>query len=430
MTCLINNKMKIGIIIEVLKRELPFLSILQKKLELEGHEVKLISFLSMCFHQIREFKPDILVTNGIRSDKYMLEEICYTKQHYKTKILCYYSEQMGYVDKSVAYTYDNKHVLDNVDFHICWGEKFAKELGDLGVDRKKIWVIGSMQYDLPRYFKLNISELRERIAKIYGIKNSQAPYFLVADNIIEKYQPKELFPIRRNAFIELTVKLAQKFPEANIVFRTHPEISEREQKDLIDHFAAYSNIYCINQGHLFYWSHICQSLIYWCSTSSVQVLLDGKNVFALKTDEDLRRYWFLNIFPLFNSVDELLDAVESDYKGKYQPSEELKAATENFIRQWYYRVDGLSFERFLKIIDIAVKSDFIPYSGIRFSFFQQVKSLYYERRGHIGDIIKKRSDRAVTNNLIEKELENFTVEKQNVSFTQTFDGIANYLVNE
>ncbi len=422
--------MKIGIIIEVLKRELPFLSILKKRLELEGHEVKLITFRSMCFHQIRQFRPDILVTNGIRSDKYMYEEIAYTKKHFKTKIMCYYSEQLGYADRSVAFTYDNKNVLNNVDFHVCWGEQFAKELGDLGVERNKIWVIGSMQYDISFYFKFSVNELKDRLAHEYKISNAQAPYFLIADNIIEKYQPADLFPIRRKAFIDLTIQLAQRHPEANIIFRTHPEISESEQKLLIDNFSTYSNIYCINQGHLFYWSHICQSLLYWCSTSSVQALLDGKNVFALKTDEDLNRYWFLNIFPLFDSISDLLDAVNSDYMGTYILPANNKLAIDHFIKKWYYRVDGLSFERFVQLIDIVSKSDFVPYIGPEMTRGLVLKSLYYECRNKIGDPIRGRKGKKLSAAMIEEELCNYNVEKKEMAFSRRFDGIANYLENE
>lgn len=422
--------MKIGIIIEVLKRELPFLSILKKRLELEGHEVKLITFRSMCFHQIRKFRPDILVTNGIRSDRYMFEEIAYTKKYFRTKIMCYYSEQIGYSDRSVAFTYDNKNVLNNVDFHICWGEQFAKELGDLGVERNKIWVIGSMQYDIPSYFKFTVDELKNRLANEYKISNAKAPYFLITDNIIKEYQPVDLYPIRRKAFIDLTIQLAQRHPEANIIFRTHPEISESEQKLLNDSFSAYSNIYCINQGHLFYWSHICQSLLYWCSTSSVQALLDGKNVFALRTDETLDRYWFLNVFPLFESISELLDAVDSDYAGTYALQDNNKLAIEHFIKTWYYRVDGLSFERFVQLINIVSQSDFVPYEGPEMTYSRVFKSLYYENRAKIGDLIKCRKGRSLSDSMIEKELSNYNVERKDAVFNVRFDGIANYLENE
>ena len=422
--------MRIGIIIEVLKRELPFLSILKKRLELEGHEVKLIPFRSMCFWKIRQFRPEILVTNGIRSDKYMYEEIAYTKQHFKTKILCYYSEQMGYADKSVAYTYDNENVLKNVDMHICWGERFAKELGDLGVERNKIWIIGSMQYDIPYYFKYNEDELKTKLAQKYNISNAKAPYFLIADNIIEKYQPVDLFPIRRRAFIDLAIKLAQKYPEANIIFRTHPEISNTEQQLLVDNFSSYQNIYCINQGHLFYWSHICQCLIYWCSTSSVQALLDGKNIFALKTDNEINRYWFLNVFPLFDSIEDLLHAVDSDYNGTYKLSDGMKTAMDDFIRMWYYRVDGLSFERFTKLIDIVSKLEFKPYEGPEISKRKEYESLFYEFRAIIGDIVKGRTDKDISNKKVEQELLNYNVEKKEISFRNSFDGIANYLENE
>lgn len=422
--------MKIGIIIEVLKRELPFLSILKLRLEMEGHEVELIPFRYMCFHKIRKFKPDVLVTNGIRSDGYMYEEICYTKQHFNTKILCYYSEQMGYADKSVAFTYNNPNVLNNVDFHICWGEKFAKELGDLGIDRRKIWVIGSMQYDIPFYFKSSVNELKADLAKKYNITNTIAPYFLVADNIIEKYQPKEYFPIRRKAFVELTIQLAQRYPEANVIFRTHPDISEEEQKELTNNFAPYNNIYCINQGHLFYWTHICQSLLYWCSTSSVQAFLDGKNVFALKTDDEINRYWFLNVFPLFNSIDELLDAVESDYRGTYALPNEIIEATDDFIKKWYYKIDGLSFERFVRLIELVSGSAFVPYNGPQITSKIILKSLYYEYRASVGDIIKRRTGKNITNDMIEYELNNFNIVIKKMSFKTIFDGVANYLENE
>ena len=52
-----NRKTRIAIIIEVKKRELPFLSILQEILSEKGYSVKLIPFRVLCTWRLLFFRP-------------------------------------------------------------------------------------------------------------------------------------------------------------------------------------------------------------------------------------------------------------------------------------------------------------------------------------------------------------------------------------
>ena len=82
------------------------------------------------------------------------------------------------------------------------------------------------------------------------------------------------------------------------------------------------------------------------------------------------------------------------------------------------------------MIDIVSNSYFIPYEGPEMTYSRVFKSLYYENRAKIGDLIKCRKGRSISDSMIEQELSNYNVERKDVVFNVRFDGIANYLENE
>mgnify|MGYP001053377600 FL=1 len=67
--------MKIAIMCELKGRELQFLTILKKKLEIDSHEVKLIPQRVLVGKKIRKFKPHLIIVNGLRSDSSYIEQI-------------------------------------------------------------------------------------------------------------------------------------------------------------------------------------------------------------------------------------------------------------------------------------------------------------------------------------------------------------------
>ncbi len=403
--------MRIGIIIEVKKREITFLSILKKRLEIEGHNVKLISFRYKCHHQIKKFRPDVLMVNGLRHVMpYAYEQMYLPKKQYGTKIVCYYSEQLGRANSSIAYSYDNKEILNNVDMHIVWGPKFAKDLVSLGVPKNKIYIIGYLQYDINRYFKYTSNELKNMIGEKYNLDPNKK-WILVADNIIKIANHHGLYSQRRNEFNVLTKKIAHELPNCEIIFRTHPETSPEENIELREEFISFPQIHFINDGHLFYWIHIANALVIWVSTSCIHALLDNVPVFSYKTsDSEMDCYWQKELVDLYTDVDKLVQDLKMTIESASTHC--MDDRVKKFINDWYYRVNGLSYERLVYLMNKMENIPFVPYIGTNFGLKSYIKAHYSRFHSFLGDVLFNRFRyKRILDNEIIAELENFDIKK-------------------
>lgn len=405
------KKTKIAIIIEVKKRELPFFSILEDILTTEGFNVKLIPFRSMCTWRLLKFRPDIILVNGIRTTyPYYYSQIALPKQLFNAKVACYYSEQIGYYEESLARGYRNQLVFDNVDFHIGWGPRFCRDLECAGVDHSKLWYLGSLQYDIDVYYNRNAHSEKMNLAAKYGI-DANKRWILYADNIIKNYQPQEYYSQRRQDSFDVVKKSAEKNPDAIVIFRTHPETSKEEIDIIKDYFKNNDNVIFNNQEHIFYWTLSCDAEIVWCSTSSIQALFLNKPVFGFMTSDkqDQKRYWYRDVFPLYEDYDQLAEDVRTTFEGKLTNLEKnIREARANYIAEWYYKKDGLSFNRLVSLFKQIESSDFHPLYGEKcnIGLLTLIKILYFEFRAYMGDLLKGRNkDRNVTRNetVVEKQ---------------------------
>lgn len=392
-----NKKTRIAIIIEVKKRELPFFSILEEVLSIEGYEVKIIPFRSFSLLKLLKFRPDIVVVNGIRTTyPYYYTQIALPKQLFKAKIVCYYSEQIGYYDMSIAGSYKNQLVFDNVDYHVGWGPRFCRDLEKEGVRHNSLWYIGSLQYDIDYYSKVDDVSIKSELSKKYGIDGSKR-WILYADNIIKEYQPSELYEQRRQDSFDVVKKTAYKNPNALIIFRPHPEISKEEMRQIRNYFIANDNVVFNNEGHIYYWTASSDAIIVWCSTSSLQAMFMNKPIFGFMTSDkqNLERYWFRGILPLYEDYDKLADDLYKTFEGVLTEEEaKTREARLEYVKEWYFKKDGMAFNRFVALIKEVEKSKFRPLYGrecnMSFSYFCRI--LYYQIRAFIGDVVKGRND--------------------------------------
>lgn len=382
------RKTRIAIIIEVKKRELPFLSILTKMLLIKGYNVKLIPFCSMCSIRLLKFRPDIVVINGLRTtNPCFYSQIFLPKRFFSSKIICMYAEQLGYYNQSIAMGYKNPTILENIDFHIAWGKHFANDLIKMGVPETKVAYIGSMQYDIPFYLKNKSDEIKKDLSKKYNLPYD-AQWVIYADNIIKQFQPKELYATRRQETIELVTKSAEKNPNAVFIFRPHPATSQEEIHDLLKDLSRYKNIHMISESHILYWTMAASAMIVWCSTSSLQAMFLNKPVFGYITSDkqNMEKYWYKDIFPTFENSEDLSLALTDCLNHKH--SYEMTEIQKNFVEDWYYKQDGKSFQRFCDIVEKVNLEQFTPLvknypSPVKPIFVK----LFLEIKAAIGDVV-------------------------------------------
>lgn len=403
------SRTKVAIIIEVKKRELPFFCILEEILIKEGYEVKLIPFRSMCTWRLLKFRPDIIMVNGIRhADPYFYSQIALPKRLLNSKVICYYSEQIGYYDKSLANGYKNKIIFDNVDYHVSWGPRFTRDLEKEGVAHDKLWFIGSLQYDIDYYIKYSHDEIKKQLADKYSLPYEKK-WILYADNIIKEYQPNQYYESRRKDSFDVIERVAKNNPDSIIIYRPHPDTSYKEMAMIKKFFERHSNVIFNSEGHAFYWTCAIDATIIWCSTSSIQAMFLKKPIFGFMTSDkqNLDRYWYRGILPLYESYSELANDVKLVFEGK-----EIKQAIDtaenraDFIKEWYFVKDGNSFNRIIALINQVEKSRHIPLSQneVIIPKIKILRILYYELRAYVGDIIKGRDvDKNLKTNEIKEE---------------------------
>lgn len=386
------NKIRIAVIVEVKKRELPFFSILENILILEGYDVKLIPFHSLCAWRLLKFRPDIIVVNGIRTTEHnYYSQIALPKQLAKSKVVCYYSEQIGYYDGSLAKGYKNELVFDNVDYHVAWGPRFCRDLEKEGVDHDKLWYIGSLQYDIDCFSKKNGETIKADLAEQYGIDKNKR-WILYADNIIKEYQPSEFYLQRRRDSFNVVKKTAEKNPDAIIIFRPHPNTSNNEMKSIKEFFANNENVIFNNEGHIYYWTASCNATIVWCSTSSLQAMFMNKPVFGFMTSDkqNLERYWYRGVLPLYENFDQLAEDIYNCFNGGVTEQEKLtREARAEYIKEWYFKKNGLAFNRFVSLIEEVSKSEFRHLRGIgcKVTIMKLCHILAYELKQYIIDFV-------------------------------------------
>lgn len=415
-----SKKTRIAIIVEVKKREMPFMSILQEALKQKGFKVKLISFRSMCTWKILFFRPDVVLVNGLRTeDPYFIKQVYLPKKCFKARIACYYSEQVGYYNQSIAGGYKNPLILENVDYHIAWGPRFTKDLLEMGVPRERLWYLGSIQYDIDKYLRKRPMEIKKELSDKYNIPYDKK-WIIYADNIIEQYQTEGLYEVRRRDTFEMVERVAEINTDCHIIFRHHPDAPIHEIDEARQRFAGIDNISVITEGHIFDWTCSISALIMWISTSSLQAMFMGKPVFGFMTSDgkNLEKYWYKDIFQTYKNADELAVAVKGVLNGvEGATDKDIEKNRTQYIADWYYKKDGYSFERLCQLFEILAKEPYRELTrNLHYRLLKVFCILYYEIRAWFGDVFKGR-DRNITKKDILLELKKydatqFDLEKQ------------------
>lgn len=429
------RKTRIAIIIELKKRELSFLAILKTLLEKQGYNVKFISFRNHCTLSILKFRPDIILINGLRTTySPFVSQIYLPKKLFNSKIICYYSEQVGLYDQTIAYSYNNPLILRNVDCHVSWGRRFSKDLISMGVDPDKSWYIGSMQYDLDKYIKRTSSEFRKEFGLKHSI-NTEKKWLLYCDNIMTRFTMPTAYPVRREESYKIIESIAECNPEAIIIFRPHPETTSEELSDMSNRFKSYSNVVVNYEGHLFYWLMACDGLLIWQSTSGLQSIFLNKNVFGFKTTDGQNQnlYWYKDMLPIYEDHAKLVEDITTFLNtGECERFDELAPARQRYIDDFYFRKDGLSFNRIIDIINRLDKTHIQKYADQEFSVWKVGRILLYEIKMWIKN--KKNGSKksfAVSQDEIEQELSKYNLDKYEKKVfkpVKTAEGI--YLEND
>jgi hypothetical protein len=352
--------MRIAIICEFKERELLFLTILKQKLEIDNHEVKIIPSRLLTGWKLLLFKPDVVIVNGLRSEKSYIKQIYTPKKLYNSLIVSLYSEQVGTLE-GIAHTYDNKLILDDVDAHIAWGEGFAEGLKEIGVPKEKIWINGSFALDIPFFLK-NKDDIKKSFARKYSLDHKKK-WILISDNIINLGQFKKDYKKLRKEFDGKIKKIADHFNDCEVIFRPHPANGINEVKEIKKFFIQNDNISIIGSNHNIVWSALCDVMIIWRSTSSIESWSLNKEVFSIKTETGDYDYWHKEFTEIYIDENKLIKDLDNYFKDEFSYDINKIKKRERYLNKWFYNNDGESFDRLCKIISKVMSNKNIISNG-------------------------------------------------------------------
>jgi hypothetical protein len=380
------KKRRVAIMCELKERELQFLVILSRKLELEGFEVEIVPQRIFCGTRLMLFKPDIIIVNGLRSDSSLYRQVLFPKIRFGSTIISLYSEQIGRID-GIADTYNNPKILTNIDAHVVWGEGFASGLVNLGVPKEKIWILGSMALDLPFFIYDNIKLEKEAVAKRYGLKPNRK-WILISDNIIRRADQIEVYEQIRHEFNSGIKTIAKNNNNIEVVFRPHPDNKIQDLKNIVKDFENYENIKIIQAGHNMIWSIMCDAMIVWRSTSSIEAWAANIETFALQTNENKFDYWHEEFMPNFVDAEELSRQLSDYLSGKYILNSEYANNRKNYINKWFHKIDGLSFDRIAYLTTSILPLSNTEIQAVAINWKEVVRSYYNEYQSVLAKLVK------------------------------------------
>lgn len=423
-----NKILKVAIICELKNRELQFLSILKKKLELSGYEARIIPQRILCGIKILKYRPDIIIVNGLRSSSNFYRQILIPKKLFNATIVSIYSEQVGTI-KGIADTYDNKKILESVDAHITWGEGFAEGLNKLKVPREKIWILGSMALDLPYYLDNEENKIKSLFAKKYNLDESKK-WILVSDNIIRKGDQVVFYNHIRNEFNCGIKKIAEILNDCEFIFRPHPDNKKSDLKKLYNDFSNYSNIKIIGDEHNMLWTCVSEAMIIWRSTSSIEAWAAKKEVFALQTSENKFDYWHKDFIPNFESAEDLGEKLQEYFQGLYSIKHDFLINREKYMQKWFYNVDGKSIDRICCLIDTIQNKEFSKLAVKKYELIGILKAYLLEVQWFVIKLLKHEyekfniKNKEITNNSKHLKILNHSRNKYHIKLGK----LGNYLI--
>lgn len=364
-----NPKLKIVLICDQVQRELPALQLLKKQLLKDHFSVSIIGSLAeinRMYFLLHKIKPDIVFISQIQEK--ITRDIAQYVKNSGGKI-CVLPMELSYSRANLFWLYNQRLNYDDlIDYYLLPGEQFRTDLNKFtDIDTKKMFTVGSPKMDL-LFIKNEKSFLnREKFCQKYNIPLAKKNIFIYTTFIastIDYIKKEDAFKgnvkatLRIYKCIEETKKIFLKdierlcldFPDCNIILKPHP--LERVDDYLnINH----DNFYLI-QKELF--NDTVKSIdlaIHWNSTVATECWIQGKKTIQYapvsKYKDLLSEFKTGN--PVCQNYDELKLAIDKYLKSKMD--KKYVSFQRNYLKLWYYCLDGKSAKRISNILNNIVK---------------------------------------------------------------------------
>ena len=168
------------------------------------------------------------------------------------------------------------------------------------------------------------------------------------------------------------------------------------------------------------------------SSSSLQAMFLNKPILGFRTSDKGydENYWYKDIFPLYDKPEFLIaDLLRVLKQDNYSISEKLKTNQEKYISDWYYKHDGLSFNRMISLVKEIEREPYREYDGPHFSYLKLLYILMWEIYYYVKEFFVNKNNNSVSEKEILAELKKYDINRyEHVDFeTKTSCDLGSHL---
>lgn len=254
-----------------------------------------------------------------------------------------------YKERDDAYIYKDVGLQTR---HVCWGEAEKAWLQkDFGIDEKYLKVVGYLPLDFYRKELYPIFPSREQIFKRYGLDPAKKTLLFVSSFSAvdfpesEDYGGEDIFRISekisresQKLIFDWFVRFLNENPDVQIVYRYHP--SEKNSLNVQKMAKACRGFYAIQDEPISYWIMSCDKIYNWCSTSMIEMLSSGKDVYLCRPiplPEIIDYTFFENA--------QCVDTYEKFEESALEQKMKMVPVNEQLLAQWYDTKEEPAYKR-------------------------------------------------------------------------------------
>ena len=368
-------------------RELDSCLLLKYNLEQLGLTAELATIHCNRYVTFIKYKPKVVVVPFLFVNKHdiILQEF---KSMYGNVVFLNLHHEQFYNEMTKSHFMPQNNESRNA-YHLSWGKHFANDLIEFGVDKDKIIYAGNPRTDT--FYLKPIDEflnLKKTYENLIFIPTSFSWAFVSEDYFINnaKIDP-DVFKEKRAitlATAELYFKhirfLAQKYPKNIFILRPHPfeeiETYVYYLKKVDSEKELESNICIVREGNVYDWLQICDLMIGWITTVSMEASSFKKKniIYTPILLDDTTKTDFMklydNIISDLHSLDNIIANIQT-----YNPA---NTKVQEYIEESMGNVDGkVNYRIALAIHDIIQKGVGKQVISIRY-FYNVFRSLFID----------------------------------------------------
>lgn len=292
------------------------------------------------------------------------------KFHNKFKKVVFWQEQV-LSKRNLLRLLPKGKSLNSVEYHLVWGNRFAKQLIEGGVPAERIIITGSPRIDLLHPIFVQSYNSRESLAKEFNLDLKKKWLFFPSSfkinfltpalkkiRIEHGFKDLEKFIEYFNQNFQDSVNILKNAAEAlgsdfEIIVRPHPSEPTLPYSTAFKH---HTGVHVIKKYPIAWWLNASDIILATKSTSTLEGFILGKKIILIDfppiQDTEPDYYDYQELFPRINTAEEFLEELTrtrnlslSDHYGKTY--EALNA----YVKDAYGFLDGFSHQRVAFLLD-------------------------------------------------------------------------------